>query len=184
MGMNTDAVQRLYVAYFNRPADPVALAVYEAMLPSDRPATQEELEAIAEQYFSPSQEYLDLYAGMSNAQIVNALYQNLFGRDAEPVGLVYWAQALQEGTETIASIALQLTYSAQGTDADAISAKLSAATAFTNEVAKSTSNITGYAGNDAAASARAWLATVTDERGLHCGADFPADHWRGCLHWR
>ena len=39
MGMNTDAVQRLYVAYFNRPADPASLAVYEAMLPSDRAAT-------------------------------------------------------------------------------------------------------------------------------------------------
>ena len=38
MGMNTDAVQRLYVAYFNRPADPVSLTVYESLLPADRVA--------------------------------------------------------------------------------------------------------------------------------------------------
>ena len=57
MGMNTDAVQRLYVAYFNRPADPVGLAVFEAMLPTDRVATQAELQVIAETYFSPSAEY-------------------------------------------------------------------------------------------------------------------------------
>ena len=163
MGMNTDAVQRLYVAYFNRPADPASLAVYEAMLPSDRAATQAELEAIAETYFSPSKEYTDTYAGMSESQIVNALYQNLFGREAEPAGLLAWTQALIAGTETIASIALQLTYSAQGTDADSIAAKIKAANAFTTEVAGSTENITGYAGNDAAASARAWLATVTTD---------------------
>ena len=161
MGMNTDAVQRLYIAYFNRPADPASLAVYEAMLPSDRVATQAELEAIAEQYFSPSAEYAALYAGMSNSEIVNAMYQNLFGRDAEPAGLLHWTAALIAGTETIASIALQLTYSAQGTDADSIAAKITAANAFTDEVESSTANITGYNGNDAAASARTWLATVT-----------------------
>ena len=80
MGMNTAAVQRLYVAYFNRPADPVSLAVYEAMLPTDRAATQAELQAIADQYFSPSAEYQDMYAGKSNAQIVDQLYQNIWAR--------------------------------------------------------------------------------------------------------
>ena len=89
MGMNTDAVQRLYVAYFNRPADPVSMSVYESLLPTDRAATQAELQALAEQYFSPSAEYTSLYAGMSNTQIVNQLYQNIFGRAAEVDGLVY-----------------------------------------------------------------------------------------------
>jgi Ca2+-binding RTX toxin-like protein len=162
MGMNTDAVQRLYVAYFNRPADPASLAVYEAMLPSDREATQAELEALAETYFSPSQEYADLYSGMSNSQIINQMYQNLFGRDAEPAGLLHWTGKLISGEETFASIALQLTYSAQGTDADSIAAKIDAANAFTTEVASDTDSIVGFSGNEAAASARSWLATVTD----------------------
>ena len=163
MGMNTDAVQRLYVAYFNRPADPASLAVYEAMLPSDRAATQEELEALAEAYFSPSQEYQDLYSGMSNSQIVNQMYQNLFGRDAEPAGLLHWTGKLIDGSETFASIALQLTFSAQGTDLDSINAKITAANAFTTEVASSSDNIIGFSGNAAAASARTWLAGVTDD---------------------
>ena len=79
MGMNTDAVQRLYVAYFNRPADPASLAVYEAMLPADKAATQAELQAVAEQYFSPSAEYASRYDGLGNAEIINTMYQNLFG---------------------------------------------------------------------------------------------------------
>ena len=73
MGMNTASVQRLYVAYFNRPADPVGLAVYEAMLPSDRVATQAELLVIAEAYFIASAEYTTDFAGKSNPQIVEQL---------------------------------------------------------------------------------------------------------------
>ena len=162
MGMNTDAVQRLYVAYFNRPADPASLSVYEGLLPTDRVATQAELQSLAEQYFSPSAEYTARYAGMSNSQIINTMYQNLFGRDAEPAGLLSWTGKLNTGEETFASIALQLSYSAQGTDADSITAKISAANAFTTEVASTSANIIGFSGNDAAASARSWLATVTD----------------------
>jgi hypothetical protein len=159
MGMNTDAVQRLYVAYFNRPADPVSLAVYESLLPSDRAATQAELQAIADTYFSPSAEYQSLYAGMSNTQIVDQLYQNIFGRSAEVDGLVYWAAELTAGRQTVASIALQLSYSAQGTDADVVANRIEAANAFTESL-NTADEITGYSGDAAAASARTWLATV------------------------
>lgn len=163
MGMNTDAVQRLYVAYFNRPADPASLAVYEAMLPSDQVATQAELQAVAEQYFSPSAEYASRYDGLSNAEIINTMYNNLFGRDAEPAGLLSWTGKLDSGAETFASIALQLSFSAQGTDADAVAAKITAANAFTTEVASTSASIIGFSGMDAAASSRSWLATVTDD---------------------
>lgn len=159
MGMYTDDVQRLYVAYFNRPADPVSLKAYEDIL-SDmlggEPATQADLEMLAETYFSPSQEYADLYAGQSNADIVNSLYNNLFNRDAEPAGLLDWTAKLNAGEETFASIALQLTYSAQGTDADTVAVKLASATLYTSEVT-TTEEILAYQGNAAAASARSWL---------------------------
>jgi len=159
MGMNTDAVQRLYVAYFNRPADPVSMSVYESLLPTDTVATQAELQALAETYFSPSAEYTSLYAGMSNTQIVNQLYQNIFGREAEPTGLVFWAGELTAGRQTVASIALQLSYSAQGTDADVVSNRIEAANSFTTGL-NTTEEITGYSGDAATASARSWLATV------------------------
>lgn len=163
MGVNTDAVQRLYVAYFNRPADPVGLAYWESQLDAltgGAPATQAQLESIAAG-FSGSAEYAALYAGMTNTQIINALYNNLFGRDAEPAGLVYWAGALTSGSYTFAQIALQLTYSAQGTDATAIANKLAAATAFTTAL-DTTAEIVGYDGMAAAAAARSWLAAVVD----------------------
>ena len=160
MTTNTDAVQRLYVAYFNRPADPTGLTHWEAQLGS-APATQAQLTALAGSGFSGSAEYAALYAGQSNAQIVNNLYNNLFGRLAEPAGLTHWVDRLQAGTETFASIALQLTFSAQGTDATAIANKLSASKAFTTAL-DTTVEISGYSGMASAASARGWLATVTD----------------------
>ena len=159
MGMNTDAVQRLYVAYFNRPADPVSLSVYESLLPSDRVATQAELQDLAETYFSPSPEYTSMIDGKSSAQIVDQLYQNIFGRSAEPAGLIEWAGQLNSGVQTVASLALQLSYSAQGSDADVVANRIEAANAFTAAI-NTTEEITGYSGDAAAASARAWLATV------------------------
>lgn len=153
------AVQRLYVAYFNRPADPVGLAHWVAQLPAS--PTQAQLTTIAGSGFSASAEYAALYAGQTNTQIVNNLYLNLFGRAAEPAGLIHWAGRLTAGTETFASIALQLTYSAQGTDLTAINNKVTASTAFTTAVDLSP-EIIGYNGTAAAASARTWLAAVTD----------------------
>lgn len=162
MGMNTAAVQRLYVAYFNRPADPVGLAVYEAMLPSDRVATQAELQVIAETYFSPSAEYTTNFSGKSNIQIVDQLYQNIFGRAAEVDGLIAWATKLTDGSITVAELALQLSYSAQGTDAAVVDARIEAAVSFTDGLDTS-AKITGYSGDAAAAQGRAYLAQISGE---------------------
>lgn len=170
--INTDSVQRLYLAYFNRPADPFGLGYWEDRLSSTVVATQSQLAAIAAG-FSGSAEYASLYAGQSHAQIVNSLYMNLFGRPAELAGLTAWADKLQAGSETFASIALQLTYSAQGSDATAIANKLAAATAFTAAI-DTAAEITGYAGNAAAASARSWLANVTDSAASLTAAIDPA----------
>ena len=162
MGMNTAAVQRLYVAYFNRPADPVSLAVYEGMLPSDRVATQAELLVIAEKYFSPSAEYTSNFEGKSNAQIVDQLYQNIFGREAEADGLISWATKLTDGSMTVAELALQLSFSAQGTDAAVVDARIEAAVAFT-EGLSTAEEITGYSGDAAAAQGRAYLAQISGQ---------------------
>ena len=87
---------------------------------------------------------------------------NLFGRHCETAAVRdTWAGWLTDGTYTFAQIALQLTYSAQGTDATAVANKLAAATAFTNAL-DTTVKVGGYSGTAAAARVRAWLATVTD----------------------
>lgn len=160
MAINTDNVQRLYVAYFNRPSDPVGQTFWESQLSSTTAANQAQLTTLAAG-FSGSAEYLALTAGQTSAQLVNNLYINLFGRAAETAGLNFWAARLAAGTETVASIALQLTFSAQGTDAIAIANKLAAANTFTTAL-DTTAEITGYSGTAAAAAGRSYLAPVTD----------------------
>jgi hypothetical protein len=157
--INADSVQRLYVAYFNRPADPGGFEFYQARLPDGRTAIQDELEVVANTFFNPSQEYLSMYAGMSDSQIVNQLYLNIFGRNAEPGGLNFWANALTNGDQTVESIALQLSYSAQGDDRLVVINRIEAANVFTSKLDTS-SEKEGYVGNAAAASARSWLALV------------------------
>ena len=153
-------IQRVYVAYFNRPADPVSLAVYEAMLPTDRQAGQAELQVIAETYFSPSAEYTTNFAGKSNAQIVDQLYQNIFGRPAEEAGVTYWASNLSNRSITVGGLALTLSYAAQGTDAAVVTARIEAAVAFTSNV-NTAAEIAGYSGNAAAAKGREYLAQIS-----------------------
>ncbi|MDA8731744.1 DUF4214 domain-containing protein [Luminiphilus sp.] len=160
MGMNATAVQRLYVAYFNRPADPVSLAVYEAKLPSDTIATQAQLLVLAESFFSPSPEFTTNFTGKSNSQIVDQLYQNIFGRTADADGLISWATSLTDGSMTVAELALQLSYSAQGTDATVVAARIEAAAEFTSNL-DTAAEITGYSGNAAAAQGKAYLAQIS-----------------------
>jgi len=157
---NTSAVQRLYVAYFNRPADPVSFAVFEKMLSIDGFASPLDLERIAETYFSPSAEYTYNISGMDNYQIVDQLYQNIFGRAAEPAGAVYWAGMLTDGSITVAELALALACNAQGTDADVVSARIEAASVFTSNV-NTPEEIAGYAGAAAAAQGKLYLAQIS-----------------------
>jgi trimeric autotransporter adhesin len=160
MGINTAAVQRLYVAYFNRPADTRGLAKFEAML-GDTPATKEDLAAISGS-FSGSAEYKANFEGLDSLQIVNQLYLNIFGRAADLDGLVKFADDLDSGAHTVESLALHLSYAAQGTDATVVQARIDAAIEFTNGI-DTAEEVLGYTGLEAAAQGRAYLAQISGE---------------------
>ena len=150
MPMTAQAVQQLYVAYFNRPADTLGLAYW-----TGKPAAQ------ASAAFASSAEYANTYAGMSNAQIVNAIYTNLFGRAAEPTGITYWGGLLQSGAISVSNAVTQIAGGAQGTDLAAYNSKVTAATAFTAGLV-TTAQIVGYSGTTANNAAKAWMNGITD----------------------
>lgn len=158
MGIYTEAVQKLYVAYFSRPADPAGLAYWEGVVAADPTHSTAAVSAA----FAGSQEYKDTYAGLNEILTVNAIYNNLFGRDAEPAGLLYWAAALQAKTITVDNMVATIAGAAQGTDAVAFANKVEVATAFTNAVG-TTEEILAYNGTSANAAAKAFLATITDD---------------------
>lgn len=154
-GPNTESIQKLYVVFFNRPADPLGLAFWETKMEAG--TTMAEVASA----FSASSEYQSSTAGQSPTNLVAQLYQNLFGRTAEANEVLFWGTRLLQGLETVDSIALTLANSAQGTDATALANKVIAATAFTAALDAS-QEIVGYSGDAANAVARTWLTMVTD----------------------
>ncbi|MGO4475576.1 DUF4214 domain-containing protein [Massilia sp. 2TAF26] len=162
-------LQKLYVAYFNRPADTAGLAYYEGVLENakgDAKAVAATMASISAS-FAASAEYKAAYANMSNADVVNAVYQNLFGRPAEDAGKAYWAGLLDAKKITIDAVVTQVAGGAQGSDLTAYNNKVAASLAFTN--ALGTTN--AYSGDKANAAAKAFLSGITDNASFAAATD-------------
>ncbi|MBI3230132.1 MAG: DUF4214 domain-containing protein [Burkholderiales bacterium] len=168
MGLYTQAVQQLYVAYFNRPADPVGLQYWEGKLTASNGSATTLAEISSA--FSKSDEYNEAYGGKSSQAVVDTVYHNLFGRQPEREGLLYWANVLENKLATVSNIVTTIAAGALTTDADAYNNKVSAATAFTDGLV-TTSQILNYAGKDALQLAKNYIASVTDAASLQAAND-------------
>jgi len=160
MGIYTEAVQKLYVAYFSRPADAAGLAYWENVVTAAKGNT-----AAVSAAFAASQEYKDTFAGQSAYQVINTIYQNLFGRAAEADALTFWGQGLLTGKFSIDNAVTAIAAGAQGTDMVAYNSKVAAATAFSAAL-DTPAEILGYNGVAANNAAKAWLAGVTTQATL------------------
>ena len=183
-------VQQLYVSYFGRPADYYGLQNFSAQLDKlGAPKTFADLQAAVQadkagtsalsqlvNSFNSSAESVALY-GSDNSQIgigkfVNAIYQNVLGRDADKAGFDFWVNAITTGVLTKANAAAAITQAAmtntsdQGKlDALTVSNKLAVATAFTTAL-DTPAEITSFAGDAAAAAARSLLLGVNSSTNL------------------
>lgn len=110
-----DQVQKLYIAYFGRPADPVGLNYWAA----DIDALGGNFDA-AIKGFAASTESQTLYAAGTTAQLVSSIYVALFNRPPEAAGLAYWTSLIDAGTISGAGAAYQILNSAGPGDAQAI----------------------------------------------------------------
>lgn len=155
MALTTAQIQNAYVAFFNRPADVAGLNYWTSYNGS-----------IADLFnaFAGSQEYKALFTGQNSTQIVNTVYQNLFGRSPDVAGLNYWVGQLDAGKVTVGNIANAVNAGAQGTDKTIIDNKVAAATSFTTAL-DTTSEIVGYAqaSNATLSQVKTWLSAVTDQ---------------------
>ena len=96
MAVSANQIQQLYVAYFGRPADPVGLASWLAQATSQSASGVSD-SAILDSFsvqFAAAPEYTANFTGMTDAQKVNQVYNNLFSHDADLTGLIYWATKL------------------------------------------------------------------------------------------
>lgn len=147
-------IQGVYVALFGRPADPTGLAYFNSVTKNGA-----DLNGIGD--LASTQEYKDRFAGQNNTQIVNSIYQSLFGRDAEAAGLTFFVNALNNGTLNIKNIAIAILDGAQGSDKTVVTNKVAAADLYTKAL-DTGPEIVAYSGNAAAAQGRTFLSTVKD----------------------
>ena len=168
---NLNLAQQLYVAYYGRPADAAGLQFWA-----------ENIEAngvdAAISAFGNSAEYTERFGDLSNEALVNGIYQQAFGRDADAGGLAFYTEKLENGELDLANIALTIVQNATDTDAQdasTLAAKVSVADMYTAAAGDA------HSGNAADEYAADFLATVdadTDVDALDLGpviADIPSD---------
>ena len=158
MALSTSVIQNAYVAFFNRPADVAGLNYWSSYAGSATDLLNT---------FAVSAEYNNLYAGLNSTQIVDKVYNNLFGRGSDVAGLNYWVGQLSSGAVKIGNIADAINKGAQGTDATAVANKTAAATAFTAAL-DTAPEVIAYSAIDATglAAVKAWLSGVTTDATL------------------
>lgn len=157
---HVNAVQQLYVAYFNRPADYAGLDYWTNIVAAQKGST-----AAVSAAFAAEAEYKTAYANMTNAQVVNQVYQNLFGRAAETAGQNYWADLLDRKVITIDKVVADIAKGAQGTDAEAYENKVAGATAFSAAL-DTKAEQDGYRGAEANKLAKAFITSITTDASL------------------
>jgi hypothetical protein len=115
MAVTKQEVTQLYVATFNRAPDATGLNFWV-----NSGATIEE---IAEIFFMMPETQNKYPEGTTDEEFINAIYQNVFGRDAEQEGLDYWVDVLGSGDSTRSQMILTVIEGAQGVDADVLANK-------------------------------------------------------------
>jgi hypothetical protein len=147
------SIQTVYVALFGRPADPAGLAFFNA-------ATSNGANLTAIGDLAATAEYQSRFTGKSNTQIITDIYMSLFGHAPDAAGLAFFVDALNNGTQNINTIAINIADGAQGADKTLLEKKVAAADLFTAQL-DTPVEIGNYTGLTAAAKGVAYLSAVT-----------------------
>lgn len=150
---NAAVLEKAYIAYYGRPADPSGLAFWVDAVNKTGSVTD------MVNLFGNSVEYKHLYSQASSTTIVGSLYEHLFNREGDSAGLKFWTDNLDAGKLTLANIAFELVNGAQSTDLTILNEKISAATTFTASL-DTQREVDLYSNDLSALNARKWLSTV------------------------
>jgi len=98
-----DYVQKAFVAYYGRSADPAGQAYWAGRMDAERQL----LDAIIGA-FGNSDEFNRRYGGLDNTKLVTRIYQQTLGRDPDAGGLNWYVNELLAGRRTLQTITLDV----------------------------------------------------------------------------
>lgn len=123
----TQEIGALYIGYFGRPADPAGFAYWEQVLATSGMGQ-------IRTAFTQSAEFKAQSQGLSPAHVVNSVYVNSFGHDADLPGLAYWTDLIARNAISIEQVVESVQRGAQGADAAILRDKLILAASLTATV--------------------------------------------------
>lgn len=167
--VTAEDIQKLYIAYFGRPADPAGLTFYLAKV---NRALGGDFAPILPEFFD-SAEYKSLYnfdisAASGRQAAVTAVYQNLLNRVPDSQGLSFYSGLLEKDQAGgLSRLVLDVLNGVRGTDVDTINAKVLAASTFTQNLGtdvngngSTADEATAYQGDAAVLLAREFLSKI------------------------
>ncbi|MBE9399664.1 DUF4214 domain-containing protein [Pontibacterium sp. N1Y112] len=126
-----NSVQELYVGILGRSADATGLKYWADEIEAGTMVLENTRAA-----FTQQDEYTSIYGGLSSAELVTKVYQNMLARDPDSEGLAYWSSELDgDGPVTPDMLVLAVLNAAKegnGADNSIVINKTAAATDFTN----------------------------------------------------
>jgi len=105
-------VNSFYLAFFGRPADPAGMTFWAQHLDINGGNL-----AFITDAFANSEEARVRFGTDSAAERIAEIYQQLFNRATDAVGLAYWTDVLEQGHASMADVAVAIMNGAQGSDA-------------------------------------------------------------------
>ena len=96
-------LQQQYIAYFGRPGDPAGIKYWLSSTSGISSARE-----FADKIYAQDEYKTSTVGSKSTEAQVNSLYQNLFGREADASGLIYWTGQIEKGILTLSNIAFDL----------------------------------------------------------------------------
>lgn len=170
-----DTVQKVYIAFYQRPADPAGLYYWSQRVNAENGNLSAVIDAFANSaeatrlFFPTAAEGETLYDLLTEENIggvIDAIYLALFNRAPDEAGKQFYVDGFADGTFTAGNIMLNILNGAQGDDAVAVANKLEVANLFTTALDPEQDGIGPFQATYNAAdeqAARDWLATVTSD---------------------
>ncbi len=126
-----DYVQKAYVAYYGRPADPSGQSYWAGRMDAEGQSLNAIIGA-----FGYSDEFNRRFGGLTFAELVTKIFQQALGRNPDPAGLNWYVNELLAGRRTLQTITLDVLNGATtAPDSTVVANKLAVAAYYTTKVA-------------------------------------------------